>query len=250
MMKTIQRLVSQDRYNIKCPYPMIPKGICVHNTSNDASAANEIAYMIGNGNATSFHYAIDDKEVIQGVLENRNAFHAGDGANGEGNRKYIGIEICYSKSGGDRFVQAEKNAAVFIASRLKEYDWDITHVKKHQDFSGKYCPHRTIDMGWQRFLDMIQAELDKLNEEEEPMTAAEKKYVEALEERIENLEKHNKVYHYWSELPKWAHDPLMALYKAGLFAGESASDLNISYDFMRMMVVYARGRKADGKIDF
>ena len=134
--------------------------------------------------------------------------------------------------------------------KLKENNWDISHVKKHQDFSGKYCPHRTLDMGWQRFLDMIQAELDELNEEEEPMTIAEKKYVEGLEERIENLEKHNKVYHYWDELPKWAYDPLMALYKKGLFAGESASDLNISYDFMRMMVVYARGLKADGKLNF
>uniref|UniRef100_UPI002638245F SH3 domain-containing protein n=1 Tax=Clostridium sp. TaxID=1506 RepID=UPI002638245F len=27
----------------------------------------------------------------------------------------------------------------------------------------KYCPHRTLDTGWQRFLNMIQAELDILN---------------------------------------------------------------------------------------
>ena len=161
-MKIIQNLVSPSKYNIKCPYIMNPEFIVVHNTANDASARNEIAYMIRNDNKVSFHYAIDDKEIVQGILENRNAWHAGDGKNGEGNRKGIGIEICYSKSGGTRFIEAEKLAAKFIAFKLNEKGWGIDKVKKHQDFSGKYCPHRTLDMGWQRFLDMVQSELDKL----------------------------------------------------------------------------------------
>ena len=165
-MKIIQNLVSPSKYNIKCPYIMNPEFIVVHNTANDASARNEIAYMIRNDNKVSFHYAIDDKEIVQGILENRNAWHAGDGKNGEGNRKGIGIEICYSKSGGKRFEEAEKLAAKFIAFKLNEKGWGIDKVKKHQDFSGKYCPHRTLDMGWQRFLNMVQAELNKLKEED------------------------------------------------------------------------------------
>jgi len=163
-MKVIQNLVSTSKYNIKCPYSMTPEFIVVHNTANDASARNEIAYMISNNNQVSFHYAIDDKEIVQGIPENRNAWHAGDG-NGPGNRKGIGIEICYSKSGGKRFEEAEKLAAKFIAYKLNEKSWGIDKVKKHQDFSGKYCPHRTLDMGWQRFLNMVQAELNKLKEE-------------------------------------------------------------------------------------
>ena len=142
---------------------MTPEFYVVHNTANDASAKNEIAYMLKNNNKVSYHYAIDDKEIVQGILENRNAWHAGDG-NGPGNRKGIGIEICCSKSGGKKFEEAEKLAAKFIAFKLKEKGWDISRVKKHQDFSGKYCPHRTLDMGWQRFLDMVQTELNKLNE--------------------------------------------------------------------------------------
>ena len=144
---------------------MNPEFIVVHNTANDASARNEIAYMIRNNAQVSFHYAIDDKEIVQGIPENRNAWHAGDG-NGQGNRKGIGIEICYSKSGGKRFEEAEKLAAKFIAFKLNEKGWGIDKVKKHQDFSGKYCPHRTLDMGWQRFLNMVQAELNKLKEED------------------------------------------------------------------------------------
>ncbi len=161
-MNTVQNFVSPSKYNIKCPYPMTPEFIVVHNTANDASASNEVAYMIRNDNKVSFHYAVDDKAIVQGVPENRNAWHAGDGASGPGNRKGIGIEICYSKSGGKRFEEAEKLAAKFIAYKLYEKGWGIDKVKKHQDFSNKYCPHRTLDMGWQRFLDMVKSELDKL----------------------------------------------------------------------------------------
>ena len=157
-MQVKKNLLPANKYRIKCPNTMVPEFIVVHNTANDASAANELAYMIRNDNATSFHYAIDDKEIIQGIPENRNAWHAGDG-NGPGNRKGISIEICYSLSGGPKFIAAEKLAAKFVAFKLKEEGWDISKVKKHQDFSGKYCPHRTLDMGWQRFLDMVQAEL-------------------------------------------------------------------------------------------
>lgn len=155
-------LVPQSKWNIKCPYPMTAECITVHNTANDASANNEISYMISNNAEVSYHFAIDDKEVVQGIPTNRNAWHAGDGGNGTGNRKTIGIEICYSKSGGERFVEAEKLASKFIAQLLDERGWGIEKVKKHQDWSGKYCPHRTLDMGWNRFLDMVKAELGAL----------------------------------------------------------------------------------------
>ena len=156
----IKNLVSTEKYNIKCPYAMTPTRIVVHNTANDASARNEISYMISNNNEVSFHYAVDDKEVVQGIPENRNAWHCGDGANGVGNRQGIAIEICYSKSGGDRFIQAEKNAVDLIVEILKKYNWSIDKVTKHQDYNGKYCPHRTLDLGWIRFLKMIEAKMD------------------------------------------------------------------------------------------
>lgn len=168
--KEVSMLVDKSMYKYKCPYAMTPIGICVHNTANDASARNEVSYMRKNTNKVSFHDAVDDIEVVHGISHNRNAWHAGDGTNGKGNRYYIGIEICYSKSGGDRFKKAEINAAKYIASILKEKGWGIDRVKRHYDFSKKYCPHRTMDMGWQRFLNMIKAELDT----EDKTTSAEK----------------------------------------------------------------------------
>ena len=159
-MKIIKNIVPENKYNIKCPYTMKPTRIVVHNTANDASALNEIAYMTNNNNEVSFHYAVDDKMIVQGLEENRNGWHASDGANGLGNREGIAIEICYSKSGGDRFIKAEQNAVDLIVDILKRYGWGINKVTKHQDYANKYCPHRTLDMGWDRFIKMIEAKLN------------------------------------------------------------------------------------------
>lgn len=160
MVEIKKNLVAESKYGIKCPYEMTPKYVVIHNTANNASAANEIAYMKRNNKEVSFHYAVDDKQIVQGIPESRNAWHAGDGGNGTGNRYGIAIEICYSKSGGKKFDAAEKNAAELAADILKRYGWGIDRLKTHKDFSGKYCPHRTLDRGWQRFVDMVKDALE------------------------------------------------------------------------------------------
>ncbi|MGM9881982.1 MAG: N-acetylmuramoyl-L-alanine amidase family protein [Bacilli bacterium] len=158
MVNIVKQIVPENKFGIKCPHSMAPTRIVVHNTANDASARNEIAYMTNNNNEVSFHYAVDDKEIVQGIEENRNAWHSGDG-NGQGNREGIAIEICYSKSGGERFTKAEDNAVDLIVDILNRYSWDIDKVTKHQDYSGKYCPHRTLDLGWNRFLERVKEKL-------------------------------------------------------------------------------------------
>jgi len=137
--------------------------ITYHNTANDASADSEIRYMNNNNNSVSYHFAIDDKEVVQGVPVNRNAWHCGDG-NGKGNRKSIGVEVCYSKSGGDRYHKAEKLANIFVAQLLHKRGWSTDRVKPHQHWSGKFCPHRILSENrWNATLQDIQQELNKLN---------------------------------------------------------------------------------------
>lgn len=161
MVKIIQQLVSPSKYSIKCPYEMIPEGITVHNTANDASAVNEISYMNRNNYEISYHFAVDDIQAVQGLPLNRNGWHASDGGNGFGNRKTIAIEICYSLSGGARFDKAEENAAELIAMLLQERGWGIDRVKRHYDYAPnkKYCPHRTMDKGWDRFLNMVRSKM-------------------------------------------------------------------------------------------
>lgn len=162
-LKVVKKLCPKNKYGRKCPYKMDPDCITIHNTANDATARNEVNHMLSNSNQVSYHFAVDDKEAVQAIPLSRNAWHAGDGGSGKGNRKSIGIEICFSKSGGTRFEKAEKNAAYLTAVLLKERGWSINRVKRHKDWSGKNCPHRTIAKGWNRFLKMVQAELDKLN---------------------------------------------------------------------------------------
>lgn len=155
-----QNLLSPSKYNLKCPWEYRQEdleNIIVHNTDNDASAENEIAYMIRNDKPDSFHFAVDDKEVVQGIPLSKGAFSCG---NRQGDLHGISIEICYSASGGERFIKAEKLAARFIAQLLNERGWGIERVTKHQDYDGKNCPCRTLSMGWQRFLNMVKKEME------------------------------------------------------------------------------------------
>ena len=142
-----ENLVSSSKYSIKCPYPMKPRYVVCHNTANDASATNEVSYMIRNNNSVSYHLAVDDTCVIQGIPLNRNAWHAGDGSSGLGNRYGIAVEICYSKSGGPKYTAAEENAVYVMARLLYQYDLGIDALKQHADFSAKNCPHRIRDEG-------------------------------------------------------------------------------------------------------
>ena len=157
-MEIVKMLLPESKYSIKCPHSMNPEFIIIHNTANDASAMAEISYMIGNNKKVSFHCAIDNYRIVQGVLFDRNTWNATDGGNGTGNRKGIALEICYSKSGGERFEEAQKLAAEYTAYLLKKYNWGIDKVKKHEDFyPAKGCPHRTLSEGWQNFLNLVQS---------------------------------------------------------------------------------------------
>ncbi|EAC2921728.1 N-acetylmuramoyl-L-alanine amidase family protein [Listeria monocytogenes] len=158
-----QNLVSSSKYNIKAPNAMKAKKITIHNTYNDASSQNETDYCKNNNNEVSFHVAVDDKEAIQVVPFNRNAWHCGDGANGFGNRNTIGVEICYSKSGGSRYTKSEQNTIKYVAGLCVEQGITASKdtIKKHQDWSGKYCPHRIL--AEKRWPAVQQAIIDEYN---------------------------------------------------------------------------------------
>lgn len=242
-MEVIKRLIPEERWNLKCPYQMKPEFVVVHNTANDASARNEISFMSTNDDATSFHYAVDDIEAVQGIEENRTAWHAGDGT-GPGNLKGIGIEICYSKSGGDRFLKAEDHAAELIAEILTRYGWGIEKVTKHQDYSGKYCPHRTLDLGWERFLEKIKNKLGGLT-----MAQYEelKELFIKLDQRLSVLEG-TMIYNYIdSNMPSWARPTIQKLVDLGLLVGDEEGKLGLTEEMLRMYVVNDRAGLYDNE---
>ena len=159
-MQITNVICPESKYSTKCPDITEKDGICIHNTYNDASAMSEVSYMLGRPEKVSFHAAVDNYRIVIGLPFERSCYAAGDGRYGKGNAHKINIEICYSRSGGEQFEEAEKLAAEYTAYLLKQYGWGIDKVKKHQDFANKYCPHRTLDLGWQRFLDMVSSYLE------------------------------------------------------------------------------------------
>ena len=169
-LKLVKMLVPVAKYGIKCPYAMVPEFVTIHNTANDASALAEISFMIGNWDEVSYHWAVDDVQAIQAIEHNRNGWHAGDGANGKGNRKSIGIEICHSLTPGNpKYAKSEDNGAKLAAIILHQYGWGIDRIRKHQDWSGKYCPHRILDNGnWEGFKGKVQAYLLQLQGKQTP----------------------------------------------------------------------------------
>lgn len=167
-MTITKNLCPKAKYRVKCPYKMTATRIVIHNTENDAPAANEISYMLSRPGEISFHFAVDDREIVQGIPLDRNAWHAGDG-NGRGNREGIAIEICYSRSGGERFAAAVDNAARLTAQLLSERGWGLDKVTKHQDYSGKHCPRRILDeYGWNNFLLLVDNYLIGEQQKREP----------------------------------------------------------------------------------
>lgn len=169
-------MVPQAKYGIKCPYAMVPKKITVHNTDNEMPAINEINYMISNNNETSYHYAGDEKEVIQAIETSRNAWAAGDGGNGYGNRNTIHFEICrnYDRTRkttnlisplAELYTEAEKKAIKAIPQICIDNNIvaSLDTIKKHQDWSGKWCPSKILNEGrWNLFCAAIIAEYIRL----------------------------------------------------------------------------------------
>ena len=98
-------------------------------------------------------------------------YHAGDGANGPGNAKSIGIEICVNEDGD--FEKAKDNAASLVRLLMAEHGIPSLNIKQHNNWSGKDCPHtiRHTSGAWAAFLDLcngypvdaqLSAAVDKL----------------------------------------------------------------------------------------
>ena len=163
-----QNLVSKDKYSIKCPYAMKVEYITVHDTANRATAENEIKYMISNDKEVSFHLAVDESEVIQGLPFDRNSWSCGDGATGTGNRKSISVEICRpTHEDKSLYMTAEENAVYVVARLLYAHNLSIEKLKKHQDWSGKTCPNVLLKEGrWNTFKECVNTVLKAIHKGE------------------------------------------------------------------------------------
>ncbi len=162
-VQIIQDFIPSGRRN-RPGYKLTPKYITIHDTANTQAGADakaHAAYLKKNPPASeaSWHFTVDDKVIYQHLPLNENGWHAGDGANGPGNRQSIGIEICENRDGNR--AAAEANAAWLVAKLLKDYGLGLDRVKQHYDWSGKNCPRvlRGRKDGWKNFLAAVEAHL-------------------------------------------------------------------------------------------
>ncbi|MCF8019014.1 MAG: N-acetylmuramoyl-L-alanine amidase [Vallitaleaceae bacterium] len=135
---------------------MVPKYITVHNTGNSkANARQNSTYVDTATGYVSWHFTVDDKDIFQELPLNETAWHAGD-SRGQGNMASIGIEIC--EHIGIDWEQAKANAVYLIRTLMRDFNIPIERVVPHQKWSGKYCPRKILDEGWDKFIDLIKSE--------------------------------------------------------------------------------------------
>ncbi|WP_232750996.1 N-acetylmuramoyl-L-alanine amidase [Macrococcoides caseolyticum] len=207
--KIINSWLPASKYSLKAPFAMDPEYITVHNTGNTASAREEATYHNSNNSETSYHVVIDESEVHQLIPFSRNAWHSGDGR-GNGNMKSIGIEIARSMDNGysgpksQRYMQAEENAALYIAYVMHERGWDMSRLKRHYDWSGKDCPHKMHATGtYQQFRDKVQKHLVALNNGKKTQTGTVNKPVQKAPAKQPAKAKGCKRIKPWSKTPHY-----------------------------------------------
>ena len=99
------------------------------------------------GVRTSFHFAVDEREIVQLLPLEFHGWHAGDGE-GDGNLRSVGVEICRSVFRGKNdwlYRRAERNAMLLASSLLRRFGLPLSALRMHRDWSGKFCPHRILE---------------------------------------------------------------------------------------------------------
>ena len=195
--------------------------ITIHSTGNaNSTAANERAWLDNPSNTrdASWHYVVDENEIIQAIPDNEIAWHCGDNY---GNKYSIGIEICES---GDR-AKTLSNAIDFVVSKMKEYEFTIDNIVRHYDWTGKICPRILIDaayvkdgLHWNWFLNEIEKRLQEGNDEEmaEP------------------------VYNWTLEVPEWGRPTIQKLLDKKYLTGNEKGELEITYSMLKLLVINDR----------
>lgn len=129
------------------------RSITIHETGNVAPGAHAQAHanLQSNGNSreASWHYQIDDQQVIQSFPDTAICWHAG-----KGNSQSIGVEICVNSDGN--YKKALENTILFVGLLMARYQLNENQVVQHHFWTGKDCPHflrrGTKGMNWGQFI--------------------------------------------------------------------------------------------------
>lgn len=138
-------------------YAMRPEYVTIHNAGSpwggkSLHAYNRRSIATSCDGIKSWHLSCGEDGVYQALPFDTNGWHAGDGG-GPGNLKSIGIEIARDLCQDTAlYSKAENMGAKAAACVLYSLGLGVDLLRKHQDWSGKYCPHRILREGrWESF---------------------------------------------------------------------------------------------------
>lgn len=168
-MVSIKRMIVPERLAKRVTYGGTnqKKYITIHQTGNTSKGADAGAHARlqanGNSRSASWHYQVDDKEIIQSFEDSAQCWHAGDGR-GQGNLNSIGIELCINSDGD--YKKTLENGAELVRHLMDKYNISINNVKQHNHWSGKNCPAQIRagkeGISWNDFLGMVTGKVNKI----------------------------------------------------------------------------------------
>jgi N-acetylmuramoyl-L-alanine amidase len=161
-------------------YSMQAQSITIHENGNPkGNAFNERNFTHGGGGpeTASYHFAVSWDEqgpiVMQLLPLNENAWHAGDGPTGPGNRTSIPIEHCQKTIDFQKtmFLGAALTATLIFdpTEYPGGYAAKPALIYQHNHWSGKNCPQwmRERDL-WHTYLDMVYKHIATLRKPAKP----------------------------------------------------------------------------------
>lgn len=155
-MKIIEQFIPENKWAEKCPFPLSPKYITIHERRSRMGADSAIRTIMEEGRA-GFHIVVDAEQAIQIIPFSRNAFACGDGLNGKGNRESISVEICHAESYNGAYEESVANTIDVVKQLMKRFHISLKNIKQHHDWTGYDCPKRMRREGkWEEFLQALQ----------------------------------------------------------------------------------------------
>jgi len=137
--------------------------ITIHQTGNATKGANaeRHATLQANGNVrqASWHATVDDHWVYESYKATVRCWHTGSTS---GNNTSYGIELCINSDGD--YLLTLRNAAEYVALKMRELGVPLSRVVQHNHWSGKNCPQQIRSgmdgVTWTLFRQMIKAAYD------------------------------------------------------------------------------------------
>ena len=155
----MMEIIDMTKHNNKNHYNglNIKKYITIHQTGNTRKGANALTHgkLIANGYSDTWHYTIDDENIVKHFNEDIQCWHAGDK---KGNTQSIGIELCINEDGD--YIKTIENGVKLVKYLMYKYSIPITNVVQHHYWSGKDCPKQIREgkegITWNDFINMVK----------------------------------------------------------------------------------------------